>query len=86
MGMPRRYFDYIPAYESLNKISTVGSWMIAVGFLIALYTVLTALRSGKPAPANPWGAKTLEWTTASPPPHDNFAVEPVITAGPYEYK
>jgi len=86
MGMPRRYFDYIPAYTQLNRISTVGSWMIAVGFLIGLYTIIKGLRSGAPAPANPWGSKTLEWTVTSPPPHHNFDVEPIVTAGPYEYR
>jgi cytochrome c oxidase subunit 1 len=86
MGMPRRYFDYLPAYQSLNQISTVGSWMIAAGFIIGLATIVQSLLHGEPAPDNPWGAKTLEWTTSSPPPHDNFAVEPVVTAGPYEYR
>ena len=86
MGMPRRYFDYIPAYENLNKISTVGSWLILIGFLIGLYTIVQGIRKGEKAPINPWGAKTLEWTVPSPPPHDNFAVEPVVTAGPYEYR
>jgi len=86
MGMPRRYFDYLPAYESLNKISTMGSWLIAIGFLIGLYTIIQCLTKGEQAPANPWGAKTLEWTIPSPPPHHNFDVEPVVTAGPYEYR
>jgi cytochrome c oxidase, subunit I len=86
MGMPRRYFDYIPQYETLNKISTVGSWLIAVGFLIGLYTIVQGLLKGPKAPANPWGAKTLEWTIPSPPTMHNFEVEPVVTAGPYEYR
>jgi cytochrome c oxidase subunit I len=86
MGMPRRYFDYLPAYESLNKISTFGSWLIGTGFLIGAYSIFKCLTSGAPAPANPWGAKTLEWTIPSPPPHHNFDVEPVVTAGPYEYR
>jgi len=86
MGMPRRYFDYIPAYHSLNAISTVGSWLIATGFLIALYTIINSLLKGEKAPANPWGSKTLEWTVPSPPPHHNFDVEPIVTAGPYEYR
>jgi cytochrome c oxidase subunit 1 len=86
MGMPRRYFDYIPAYHSLNTISTVGSWAILVGFLFALYTIVNGIRHGEKAPMNPWGAKTLEWTVQSPPPHHNFDVEPIITAGPYEYR
>lgn len=86
MGMPRRYFDYIPAYQNLNRISTVGSWLIGIGFIIGLYTILKGIMSGEKASANPWGAKTLEWTVPSPPPHHNFDVEPVITAGPYEYR
>lgn len=86
MGMPRRYFDYIPAYEQLNKISTVGSWLIGIGFVIALITIIQGLRKGEKAPMNPWGSKTLEWTVQSPPPHHNFDVEPVVTGGPYEYR
>lgn len=86
MGMPRRYFDYIPAYHSLNAISTVGSWLIACGFLISLYVIVTGLLWGEKAPPNPWGAKTLEWQTSSPPPHSNFDYEPAVTAGPYEYR
>lgn len=87
MGMPRRYFDYLPAYESLNKISSVGAWTIGVGFLIALFVIIHALVKGEKAPQNPWGAKTLEWTDASSPPtFHNFDKDPVVTAGPYEYR
>ncbi len=86
MGMPRRYFDYIPAYESLNRMSTVGSWLIAVGFLIGLFVIIQGLISGEKAPRNPWGGKTLEWETESPPVVHNFDKEPIVTAGPYEYK
>jgi cytochrome c oxidase subunit 1 len=86
MGMPRRYYDYLPAYESLNKISTVGAWTIGVGFLIALGVIIHAMLKGEKASDNPWGAKTLEWQTSSPPPHENFLTDPVVTAGPYEYR
>lgn len=86
MGMPRRYFDYIPAYQPLNRISTVGSWMIGIGFLVALYVIVQALRKGEKAPDNPWGGKTLEWQTQSPPIAHNFDHDPVVTEGPYEYK
>lgn len=86
MGMPRRYADYVPAYESLNRISSIGAWTIGVGFLVALYVIIEGLMSKRIAPANPWGAKTLEWQIQSPPTHHNFEVEPVVTAGPYEYR
>jgi len=86
MGMPRRYFDYIPAYEPLNKISSVGSSLIAAGFFLSLYIIIQGLRKGAKAPNNPWGSKTLEWTVQSPPTFHNFEVEPVVTGGPYEYR
>ncbi|MCH2534072.1 MAG: cytochrome c oxidase subunit I [Bdellovibrionales bacterium] len=86
MGMPRRYFDYLPIYEPLNKISTFGAYMIGFGFLIGLYVIIDGLLKGPKASDNPWGAKTLEWQTASPPPHENFLTEPEVTAGPYEYR
>jgi cytochrome c oxidase subunit 1 len=86
LGMPRRYFDYLPEYEHLNKISTIGSYLIFTGFVIALVTVIHGLLKGKPAGPNPWGGKTLEWQTASPPPHENFHTTPIVTAGPYEYR
>lgn len=86
MGMPRRYYDYLPAYESLNRISSIGAWTIGVGFLIALGVIVYAMKKGEKASDNPWGAKTLEWQTSSPPPHENFINDPVVTAGPYEYR
>lgn len=85
MGMPRRYYSYLPEYTSLNMISTFGSWMIGAGFFLALYIVVKCIRSGPPAGNNPWGSKTLEWQTTSPPPHENFDNTPVVTGGPYEY-
>ena len=84
-GMPRRYADYLPAYEPLNQLSTVGSWLIGLGFLIALVTIIHAILKGPEAGDNPWGAKTLEWQTSSPPPHENFKTTPRVTTGPYHY-
>lgn len=84
--MPRRYYDYAQAYEGLNKVSTVGSWLIGFGFLVALVAVIHGLLKGEKAPANPWGSKTLEWLADSPPHHENFVETPVVTAGPYEYR
>jgi cytochrome c oxidase subunit 1 len=86
MGMPRRYADYIAPYTDLNRISTVGSWLIGIGFLISMYVIIKALISKEPAPVNPWGAKTLEWQIASPPTEHNFEKDPVVTEGPYEYR
>lgn len=84
-GMPRRYWDYLPEFTTLNRISTVGSWLIGAGFFYAAFYFYQALRSGKKASANPWNALTLEWQTPSPPPHENFIETPVVTSWPYEY-
>jgi cytochrome c oxidase subunit 1 len=84
-GMPRRYYDYLPRYAPLNFVSTVGSWMAGVGLLMMAIYFMASLFRGAKAPANPWGAKTLEWMTSSPPPTGNFETVPVITEGPYEY-
>ncbi len=85
-GMPRRYHDYIPEYAWLNKLSTIGSWMIFLGFIVAFYAVVKALRSKEKAPMNPWGAKSIEWTIQSPPIPTNFEEVPTITEDPYEYR
>lgn len=84
-GMPRRYHVYLPQFESLNQISSIGSWTIGIGFLIALAVIVQCIWNGEKAPKNPWGGKTLEWETDSPPIHENFENTPVVTAGPYEY-
>tara|TARA_B100001248_G_scaffold262696_1_gene261036 strand:- start:6345 stop:7925 length:1581 start_codon:yes stop_codon:yes gene_type:complete len=85
-GMPRRYFDYIPEYTELNRISTMGSWLIAIGFVIGLVTIIQGFIRKEKAPANPWGSKTLEWTIQSPPTHHNFESTPSVSGGPYEYR
>ncbi len=86
MGMPRRYFDYLEPYQALNRVSSIGAWTIGVGFVIALFVILQSIFRGQKASSNPWGAKTLEWQTSSPPPHENFLETPVVTGGPYEYR
>ncbi len=85
-GMPRRYFDYPPEFESLNVLSTYGSWIMAAGlFLVAGY-LLYSLFKGKKASANPWGALTLEWTHTNPlPDPHNFERTPIVTRGAYDF-
>jgi cytochrome c oxidase subunit 1 len=83
-GMPRRYYHYPPQFEFLHQVSSLGSYVMALGFVITAIYLLHSLFAGKRAPANPWGGATLEWQCASPPPHDNFATPP--TAGdPYDF-
>jgi cytochrome c oxidase subunit 1 len=85
-GMPRRYYSYLPQYQPLHFYSTVGSWVLAAGFVIMAIYLIHSLFKGKPAGSNPWGGATLEWTTTSPPPPDNFKEVPVVTRGPYDFE
>lgn len=77
-GMPRRYYDYLPEYQIYHVISTIGSYIMASGFLLTGYYLLASLFGGRLAPANPWGGRSLEWQCASPPPFDNFATQPRV--------
>jgi cytochrome c oxidase subunit 1 len=84
MGMPRRYASYLPMYQPYHVMSTIGAYSQFAGFaLVAIYLVHSLFR-GKTAPANPWGGATLEWTCASPPPHDNFKSPPRV-GDPYDH-
>jgi cytochrome c oxidase subunit I len=84
-GMPRRYAEYPAKYQPLNIVATVGSWFLALGILIMFANFVRSLRSGAVAPANPWRGLTLEWTTSSPPPEENFHEIPTVTDWPYSY-
>jgi cytochrome c oxidase subunit 1 len=85
-GMPRRYYDYLPHFQPLHVVSTVGSWILATGILLMLSNLLRSLKHGEKAGDNPWGGTTLEWKTSSPPPTENFEKIPEVTTGPYDYK
>ncbi len=85
-GMPRRYADYLPQYTTMHQVSTVGSWMLGVGFLIILIYLLHSIFRGATAPQNPWGGKSLEWTEAATPPIEhNFDHPIIVTHGPYDF-
>jgi cytochrome c oxidase subunit 1 len=85
LGMPRRYHAYAPEYQVWNVLSTAGATILAVGYVLPLVYLTWSWFFGKAAGVNPWQATGLEWTTASPPSKDNFAVIPLVIADPYEY-
>jgi len=90
-GGTRRYSQYTEvAY--LQKLMPIHEFMtyaaiitIAAQFIFVI-NLFWSMFKGPKASDNPWEATTLEWTTATPPPHDNFGgVTPVVNHGPYEY-
>ncbi len=84
-GMPRRYYTYPEQFHQLHSFSTMGTWVLASGFIIMAIYLFYGARKGRVAGNNPWGALTLEWQTSSPPPHHNFDRQPIAVNGPYDY-
>lgn len=83
LGMPRRYYDYLPEFQTYHIIATVGSWIMITGMIIMFANLIRGLYKGAVAPENPWDGTTLEWKVPSPPPLENFDEIPVVTHGPY---
>lgn len=82
LGMPRRVYTYADGmgWDWLNLITTIGSYVFAVGVLLFLINVWKSYRRGAVAGDNPWDAPTLEWATTSPPPPYNFVVIPTVAS------
>jgi cytochrome c oxidase subunit 1 len=85
LGMPRRYHHYPEAFQIYNVMSSSGAVILAVAYALPLFYLTWSLLRGERAPRNPWHATGLEWQTASPPPRDNFARQPEVMHGPYNY-
>jgi cytochrome c oxidase subunit I len=84
-GMNRRIAEYEPRFAAVNLVITIGSYILAVSTIPFLINAIWSWSKGKVAGSNPWNSLTLEWTTPSPPPVENFEVDPVLTHGPYDY-
>ncbi len=93
-GEHRRIYDYtnfpdlaVPWMQQLRIVSTVSLVIMLVFQFIFIWNFIYSMFKGKKAPANPWNANTLEWTTPSPPPHGNWPADdmPTVYRGPYEY-
>jgi cytochrome c oxidase subunit 1 len=84
-GEPRWQANMPIAFGTPNFIASLFAVLIAASVVVAAYNIITALFWGEPAEANEWGGTTLEWTTPTPVPLENFGTLPVVTSGPYTY-
>ncbi len=94
-GMSRRMYDGGATYFGngvdpgvlwLNKFISHAALGLLIFQLPFIWNFFSSLFIGKKIESdNPWQATTLDWQTPTPPPHGNFATEPVVYRGPYEY-
>jgi cytochrome c oxidase subunit 1 len=90
-GQTRRYSQftevaYLQKLIPLNTFITYAAIITIAAQFIFVINLFWSMFKGPKASDNPWEATTLEWTTTTPPPHDNFGgVTPVVHHGPYEY-
>ena len=91
VGMPRRFsqfteYEFLRELSPLVKFVTISAIVTIAAQLLFYFNVFWSMFKGKRASDNPWEATTLEWNTATPPPHDNFAgILPTVYRGPYEF-
>lgn len=85
MGMPRRVAMYDPQFADINRLCTFGSFVLGASVLPFFINAIWSWVAGEKAGDNPWQALTMEWTTASPPPIENWEVIPHLKHGPYDY-
>jgi cytochrome c oxidase subunit I len=100
VGLPRRYSQFYeiingkvewiyrfnePTGPLIHFVTWAAIITVSVQFLF-VFNFFWSMFKGKKASDNPWGATTLEWITATPPPHDNFGGRvPVVHRGAYEF-
>jgi cytochrome c oxidase subunit I+III len=84
LGMTRRVYTYPSGlgWDAYNLVETVGAYILATGLLVILANLVTSRVRGAAAGPDPFKGGTLEWATASPPPHYNFPVIPKVSS-PY---
>ncbi|OBW95985.1 cytochrome o ubiquinol oxidase subunit I [Gallibacterium salpingitidis] len=82
MGMTRRLSQQIdPEYHLLLGVAALGAVIIACGIACQFIQIAVSIRDrnkNRDTTGDPWGGRTLEWATSSPPPFYNFAVTPRV--------
>lgn len=81
MGMPRRIFTFLPnqGLDTLNLVSTIGAFLMAIGVILLVVNVIITAIKGEKAGRDPWGdGRTLEWAVPQPTPFYNFKQTPLV--------
>ncbi len=87
LGQRRRVDDYLPGLgmQPLHILTAIGGVFVFTGVVILVVNIVRGLKHGEIAGSNPWGGRTLEWQTSSPPPEHNFIEIPEVVGEPNVY-
>jgi cytochrome o ubiquinol oxidase subunit 1 len=84
MGMTRRMQHYDnPSWQPWLIAAAIGAFVILLGIACQVVQLVVSIRRReqyRDVTGDPWNGRTLEWSTASPPPAWNYAVLPRVTA------
>jgi cytochrome o ubiquinol oxidase subunit 1 len=88
MGATRRmeHYDNV-GWQPLMLVAAAGAAVILVGIILMIVQLVVSIRqrdAHRDLTGDPWNGRTLEWSTASPPPIYNYAVQPRVD-GEYTY-
>jgi cytochrome c oxidase subunit I len=86
LGQPRRVVTYPSGLQFLNDWVSISAYLLGTSMLIFLFNLVWSLAFvKKPAPANPWGSRSIEFQLPSPVPVHDFDRIPVFSSDPYGY-
>jgi cytochrome c oxidase subunit 1 len=78
-------YEFLRPMQDWNIFITQSAICLFLAQFIFVFNFFWSLYKGAQADRNPWQANTLEWSAPSPPGHGNFATQPFVYRGHYEY-